>query len=333
MKYINFNLPNKIAISVSGGKDSMSLALHTRNIYKDIQIICLIINHNLRQESLSEAEYVRDILMRNKIETYILHWKNAIPSQSHARNARYDLLCAKCYELSIDTLLVGHHMDDMIETYIMRKEKNSGPRGLASIHCVNYIHGIKILRPLILNYKDEIIPMSEWVEDPSNKNLKFKRVEIRNRIKDKEKIIEEIKYFSSSRKKNDILIFNTLKDHIFIDNDSIYVNKNILFSLPKDLIDVAVDKIVYFISNKFVNIKNFSLDKRSYGLSNMKSDNNNIVFTRQKRRWPVILSTEEWVLSPCRRFFIKEDKSIKIIQRDIFSVWYCPFESDKIIKV
>jgi len=70
---------------------------------------------------------------------------------------------------------MGHHEQDLIETYLFRVFKGSGYNGLSSIRPVNNVFGIKCIRPfLIFNkhqiYKYAIFNKLYWCEDPTNKN-------------------------------------------------------------------------------------------------------------------------------------------------------------------
>jgi tRNA(Ile)-lysidine synthase len=62
-------------------------------------------------------------------EFYELSWDNGgnkVAIQARARDARYKMMSEKCRELGINTMLTGHHLDDMLETYLMRQNKKNG---------------------------------------------------------------------------------------------------------------------------------------------------------------------------------------------------------------
>lgn len=320
MKYIKFNLNQKVAIAVSGGKDSMSLAIYTQKIYPEVKIIALIVDHKLREESTREALFAQNELAKYNIESYILTWNNPVASQERARNARYDLMTAKCYELKIDTLLFGHHLNDVIETYLMRLENNSGQRGLASIHSKNYYNGIRILRPMIQNLKEDILPLTNWIEDRSNTNTKFTRVRIRNRVTPSEydSLIRKIQYYSALRYEHDMNITNQLKV-LFYNQEKIIIDYQSFSSLDSTLQLYTLDKIKYYMI-----------------LYNISLYHDQLIITRQKKNWFVQYS-DQWQKSICHRFFIKgkniiynhflssyplSGKYISIVNYDLFNVWY-----------
>lgn len=183
--------PKSLAIAVSGGSDSIAL-LHLTSAWvkqSDIEIIVFSVNHNLRTESSEEISYVKNITQKLGHKFYELSWncgENKAGLQERARQGRYDLMSEKCLELSIDTLLTAHHMDDMLETYLMRKAKKSGIFGLSSSNCTFY-NNIRILRPLFNYSKLELIEYLQandimWHEDHTNQSDLYERNRIRKEI-------------------------------------------------------------------------------------------------------------------------------------------------------
>ena len=189
------NLPidlnnKKILVGVSGGADSLCLAL----LLKDLKfnIIAAIVNHNLRSESLAEANKVGEILANHQIDHVILNWEHdAKPTtkiQELARNARFKLFNEYASQNGIKYLFLGHNQDDQAETFIFRLCKGSGLDGLTAIKSVTQLDDLTIVRPL-LGYSRSSIEATllerkqTWINDPSNQNTKFARVRIRNIVK------------------------------------------------------------------------------------------------------------------------------------------------------
>ena len=83
----------KIAVGVSGGADSMALAMLARNWTKKYQIklITFTVDHGLRLESKFEINLVKNIMKKNNITHKTLVWKGIKPQsgiQEKARTAR-----------------------------------------------------------------------------------------------------------------------------------------------------------------------------------------------------------------------------------------------------
>ena len=182
----------KFCIGVSGGPDSLALAFLSKIFSKKFnsKFIALIIDHNLRKQSATEAQKVKIILTKHKIRAKILTWTGKIPKsniQFNARNIRYFLLNKECSKLNIKNLVLAHHESDLIENFFIRLFRGSGLKGLSSLnikrHSENNI--LNLIRPLINTKKNELIYISKkvfkfYLNDPTNFNEKFLRTRIRN---------------------------------------------------------------------------------------------------------------------------------------------------------
>lgn len=177
---------SKIAIACSGGVDSMCLAFLAA---KNNDIIALIIDHKLREESASEAKRTSEILDGLGIENVILSEKREINSnlQAAARRLRYDLLIDYCKQNQIEFLATAHHADDNAETVLMKLSRGSGVDGLSGVLAESLMDGVKIIRPLLQYNKAELQQVLEdnnieWVQDPSNETDKYKRNKLRHAL-------------------------------------------------------------------------------------------------------------------------------------------------------
>ena len=182
----------KIAIAVSGGIDSMVL-MNLAKISKKIKsknIHIIVIDHNLRKGSKEEALFVKEEASKLGLRSVILTWKGKKPSskiQETARKERYNLLFDYCKKNQISDLFIGHHLDDQIENFIFRMFRGSGIVGLTSFSNFSKRDGINLIRPLIEIPKSDLLLFAKkqkikWVEDPSNLNLNFDRIKIRNTL-------------------------------------------------------------------------------------------------------------------------------------------------------
>ncbi len=179
-----------LAVAVSGGADSMALALllHDWCRHRGISLTALTVDHGLRPNSSDDAVFVEKILRRLGIPVHILTWQCTTKVtgniQAMARQARYQLLTDWCHAHDVNVLCTGHHQNDLIETFVMRLQRGSGVQGLAAMRPESYIHGIKVLRPLLKVEHKELCAWLRtndmpWREDPSNQNTDFTRVKVR----------------------------------------------------------------------------------------------------------------------------------------------------------
>lgn len=178
-----------LAVAVSGGPDSLALALLSAGWAKVGQgrVTALVVDHGLRPESAEEAVGTCALLRAREIEAVLLRWDGPYPSanlQAGARAARYRLLEDWCAENQALHLLIGQHRDDQIETLLQRLDRGSGIDGLASVAPISYRPFGRLLRPLLEIPKADLIATCEaaglrWVEDPGNRSDRFARSRLR----------------------------------------------------------------------------------------------------------------------------------------------------------
>jgi len=183
------NKPLKIAIAVSGGGDSMALAILAHEWVKinGGELIALTIDHGLRIESSAEANEVHKFLTSLGIKHEVLNWEGEKPKtriEEEARKARYNLLIARCKELDFYVLAVAHNIEDQIETFWMRLSHGSGLDGLSAMSRIREVDGVSIIRPLMSFSRKKLRATCEkynikWIEDPSNQDKKYLRVKLR----------------------------------------------------------------------------------------------------------------------------------------------------------
>jgi len=179
----------KIAVAVSGGGDSLALALLVQGWVKAHggEMIALTVDHGLRAESAAEALTVQKMLKEKGIAHEILTWEGEKPAthiQELAREARYKLLLEACRARGFGALAVAHNLEDQTETFWMRLAHGSGLDGLAGMAASRDADGVKIIRPVLGFTRAQLRATCEqfgvaWIEDPSNKNEKYLRVRLR----------------------------------------------------------------------------------------------------------------------------------------------------------
>lgn len=190
-----FETPPVVAVGVSGGADSMALVRlldrWTRNLGG--RVVGLSVDHGLRPEAIDEAYQVATWLRALNIDHHILTWlsstdkkpKTAI--QAKARLARRALMLNWCGDAGVLHLAFAHHLDDQVETYLMRDAKNSGPLGLAGMNAIGEFPQARVIRPLLKFPKSRLLATlkewkQDWIEDPSNEMDQFERVRIRKSL-------------------------------------------------------------------------------------------------------------------------------------------------------
>lgn len=178
-----------LAVAVSGGRDSLSLALLANDwaAGQGGRVLALIVDHGLRPEAAAEAQTTVSVLARHGIESLVLCWTGAKPQaglQEAARDARYRLLRDACRQRGILHLLVAHHADDQAETIAMRAARASGPDGLAGMAALVEWPEVRLLRPLLSVPRARLSATLvargvAWIDDPSNTDPRFERARLR----------------------------------------------------------------------------------------------------------------------------------------------------------
>lgn len=184
-----FEARPRIAVAVSGGSDSMALALLLRNWAEPQggEIIALTVDHGLRPESAAEARKVGGWLAAKSISHRVLRWSGPRPEsgvQAAARSARYRLLGAWCHRHGVLHLAVAHQLEDQAETLLLRLARGSGLDGLAAMAAVSETETVRLIRPLLpvdrARLRATLTAWGQpWIEDPTNRDETYLRMRLR----------------------------------------------------------------------------------------------------------------------------------------------------------
>ncbi len=186
----NYIKPNeKVLILISCGLDStvlFDLIIKSKYLYYK-NIYFLIFDHQTRSEGKYEIkQFIKFYSLSDKnisIKKLSLKNKN-VAFQNKSRSIRYDFLKKFSKKRKIENIFLGHHLDDLNETFFMRKIQQSGTAGLSKIFLSEY-KGVKLHRPLIHYTKKQIKNYAIcnkliWFEDRSNLELDYTRNKIRH---------------------------------------------------------------------------------------------------------------------------------------------------------
>ncbi|CAA7625660.1 tRNA lysidine(34) synthetase TilS [Magnetospirillum sp. UT-4] len=184
-----FGAAPRLGVAVSGGADSMALALLADAWARQRggAVLALTVDHQLRPESTAEAARVGAWMAARGIAHRILPWTGTKPEsdlQAAARAARYGLLDEACRQAGILHCLLAHHREDQAETLLLRLARGSGVDGLAAMAPVRAGRHVVWLRPLLSVPRAGLAASlratgQDWVEDPSNADPAYARVRLR----------------------------------------------------------------------------------------------------------------------------------------------------------
>lgn len=180
----------KILMAVSGGADSLALALGTvkENIIQShpAELFAIIINHNLQAGSKEVALKSKSILNQlgiENVEIVDITVNITDGMEASARRARYDAIDEYANKIGAGRIFLGHTKDDLAENVLLGLARGSGTRSLSGMAVVvgNYV------RPLLdisretteLACKENEIDF--WI-DPHNNDEKYLRARVRHSI-------------------------------------------------------------------------------------------------------------------------------------------------------
>jgi len=182
-----------ILVAFSGGIDSAVLCHVFHSIREEFNLTLILgyFNHGLRgSESMREEAFIvktaRNYGLPLETGTGAVKKTAAerkLSLQEAARLLRYDFLAETAKRHSADKIATGHHMDDQIETVLMRFLQGNGYRGLRGIP---YRRG-QFIRPLLWARRSAIASYArrqsiQYFEDSSNEKTNYLRNRIRHEI-------------------------------------------------------------------------------------------------------------------------------------------------------
>ena len=256
-------IQKKFAIAISGGSDSLALFyvmkdfLWKNNIYN--KPILIMINHNFRQESQLECDFVMQIAEFHLFECICLNLEKNIEisgnKQDYARKMRYKLIIDFCKKNNIEVVMTAHHLDDQRETIMMRLNRGAGCDGLSGINSTHAMNDIQIIRPFLEIPKSWISHyMSKnnylWLEDRTNNSDEYERSKTRKQLSQNHCNIDNKGLILLTKKmKNTTGALNFYRDIEYKKivainkNNEIYIERNSLFALPIEIILRILKKI------------------------------------------------------------------------------------------
>jgi tRNA(Ile)-lysidine synthase len=179
-----FGRERRVAVAVSGGADSMALALLLAGWGRPA---AMVVDHGLRPESGVEAAVTAARLADLGIAARVLPVTGLARGPAlaeRARTARYAALTAACRDAGLADLLLAHHAQDQAETLLLREDAGSGPSGLAGMAPVTHGEVVRLLRPLLPVTPARLRATlrragASWIEDPTNTDPATPRARLR----------------------------------------------------------------------------------------------------------------------------------------------------------
>ena len=187
---------DSIVVGLSGGIDSVVLLQVLHSLKKqgrlDIPLRALHIHHGLHIDADAWKAFCEKFcagldvpLEISEVHVEITEPRAVTGLENAARNARY-----RAFESSLEigeALLLAHHLDDQLETFLLRLMRGAGIRGLAGMPRYRLLANSFLFRPLLDFSRESLIDYAracdlEWIEDNSNQDVRFDRNYCRHKL-------------------------------------------------------------------------------------------------------------------------------------------------------
>jgi tRNA(Ile)-lysidine synthase len=185
-------------IGVSGGRDSVAL-LHALTDLGYRRLIVCHLDHQLRgRASTADAKFVQTLATTLKLECEIsrsdvaaLARRTKQSIETAGRNARYEFFARIARRRRCRTIFLGHHADDLVETFLLNLFRGAGPTGLGGMRQVaeRKVDDVQltIVRPMLGTTREQIdaylaTHRLRYREDATNRAPGPLRNRVRHRI-------------------------------------------------------------------------------------------------------------------------------------------------------
>lgn len=222
----NYDKNSKYLLACSGGPDSM--ALLNMLVKSNFNIIVAHVNYKTRKESDLEEQLVIKYCNEHNLKYFITYFDNIYKGsfEAAARKFRYSFF-QKVYEKEkCSGLFVAHHKDDVIETYLLKKQRNVVNNSyLINQHTI--INKMNVYRPLIFDfYKEDLLDYCHknnilYGIDKTN----FMDIYPRNKIRMKIANMDKQHIYNQALLEEEILIETRKKVKEYIKYYPIYLSK------------------------------------------------------------------------------------------------------------
>ena len=200
---LNLDKNKHYLLACSFGPDSM--ALFDMLVKEGYRFTVAHVNYHLRAEANEEESKLRDYCFEHNIGIYVKSVTEDLGEsnlEKKCRDIRYNFFIDVVKSNHFDALLVAHQEDDLIETYLMQKQRKNLVNYFG-IKEISYFTDVEIIRPLLKYRKGELMMYCKmfnvpYAIDKTNLEDHFLRNQIRHSVVEKmtseerKKILEEI---------------------------------------------------------------------------------------------------------------------------------------------
>ena len=187
-----------VLVGLSGGADSVCLLHFLQYLAKEkhFALAAVHVNHGLRgRAAKADENFCRDLCQTLKIELFVkkvdakkVAQKYNLSPEHGARKARYAAYTQVAKKWGATKLALGHHLDDLAETFLLNLLRGTHVQGLAGIPLRRPLcKGVAIVRPLLCVTRGQVetyIAQNKlsFVTDQTNFDDVYRRNWVRNTL-------------------------------------------------------------------------------------------------------------------------------------------------------
>lgn len=290
-------------VGVSGGVDSMVLL--DLILQQGGKAIVAHVNYGVRESARRDTKLVETVCLEKNVPCYVRYAEKPTQGnfQKYARDVRYSFFCELAKNHHTDTILVAHHQDDLLETYLLQKNSQRSVDYYGLAEKIDF-QGFLIERVLLEWNKNDLITYAKensvlYFDDESNSDPKYARNKIRHETlanyseEQKKALLLEIK------EKNDLLnAYKSKYKNIELETLSmammqlltkveqryvlmLFLKKHHCYDLKRQKIE-DLQKLLYNSKNWVYSISEDVEIEHTYGLLQRKQVRNTFLYTIEK---------------------------------------------------
>ena len=190
------NVAPAIALAYSGGRDSTALLdalsrLRDEGFPPAQSLIAIHVHHGLHLEADAWAEHCRQQCDARRVVFELRRVtveRAGLGLEASARAARYQALSEVAVAHGARAVLMAHHLDDRIETFLLQWLRGAGVDGLAAFpNARELVPGVALLRPWAAIERKWIEQYCarhalKFIDDPSNTDITLTRNALRHHV-------------------------------------------------------------------------------------------------------------------------------------------------------
>lgn len=172
-----------VLIAVSGGADSLALAVAASQLRGRLRVGAVIVDHQLQEHSAQVAATAAEQCRTLGLDPVVVKTVNTDATEAAARTARYEAFEQALVQTGATQIMLAHTRDDQAEQVLLGILRGSGTRSLAGIPRARGPY----VRPLLELSREDTEQICRgaglefWV-DPSNADTGYRRNQVRHQI-------------------------------------------------------------------------------------------------------------------------------------------------------